>query len=273
MILPPATLGMLGGGQLGRFFVIAAHELGYRVVVLDPDAQSPAGRIADQHLVAAYDDPDALNRMAESCAAVTTEFEHVPAGSLAYLSKFLPVRPGAEAVAISQNRSAEKGFLKQHGFPHAPYADVRAEADIAQANAGLFPGILKVARFGYDGKGQVRVATRAEALLAFRQLKNEPCVLEQMLPLDYEVSVVLSRDEERVYVTPPETPFDWRFWRRNDAPFMYDEPSEDCHVNGCTPVMRRPVGPRFGARKVSRWSPRVPMYVMPPFHILKRSRL
>ena len=195
MILPPATLGMLGGGQLGRFFVIAAHELGYRVVVLDPDAQSPAGRIADQHLVAAYDDPDALNRMAESCVAVTTEFENVPADSLAYLSKFLPVRPSAEAVAISQNRSAEKGFLKQHRFPHAPYADVRSETDIAQADAGLFPGILKVARFGYDGKGQVRVKSREEALLAFRQMKYEPCVLEQMLPLDYEVSVVLSRDE------------------------------------------------------------------------------
>ena len=195
MILPPATLGMLGGGQLGRFFVIAAHELGYRVVVLDPDAQSPAGRIADQHLVAEYDDEDALNQMAESCAAVTTEFENVPSGSLAYLSKFLPVRPSAAAVGISQNRSAEKGFLKQHGFPHAPYADIRSEADIALANAGLFPGILKVARFGYDGKGQVRVADRDEALLAFRQLKNEPCVLEQRLALDYEVSVVLARDE------------------------------------------------------------------------------
>ncbi len=185
---------MLGGGQLGRFFVIAAHEMGYRVVVLDPDAQSPAGRIADQHLVAAYDDEDALNRMAESCAAVTTEFENVPADSLAYLSKFVPVRPGAEAVRTSQNRSAEKGFLRQHGFPHAPYADIRSEADIDAANAGLFPGILKVARFGYDGKGQVRVADRDAARIAFGQLKQEPCVLEQMLPLDYEVSVVLARD-------------------------------------------------------------------------------
>jgi 5-(carboxyamino)imidazole ribonucleotide synthase len=194
LILPPATLGMLGGGQLGRFFVIAAHEMGYRVVVLDPDAQSPAGRIADQHLIAAYDDEDALNRMAESCAAVTTEFENVPADSLAYLSKFVPVRPGAEAVRTSQNRSAEKGFLRQHGFPHAPYADIRSEADIDAANAGLFPGILKVARFGYDGKGQVRVADRDAARIAFGQLKQEPCVLEQMLQLDYEVSVVLARD-------------------------------------------------------------------------------
>lgn len=195
MILPPATLGMLGGGQLGRFFVLAAHEMGYRVVVLDPDAQSPAGRIADLHLVAAYDDQDALNRMAEACAAVTTEFENVPAGTLAYLAKFVPVRPSAEAVATCQNRSAEKAFLKRHGFPYAPYVDVRGEADLAQANPGLFPGILKVARLGYDGKGQLGVRNREEALLAFRQLKHEPCVLEQRLTLDYEVSVVLSRDQ------------------------------------------------------------------------------
>jgi 5-(carboxyamino)imidazole ribonucleotide synthase len=195
MILPPATLGMLGGGQLGRFFVIAAHEMGYKVVVLDPDPHSPAGRIADQHLVADYADNDALNRMAEACAAVTTEFENVPADTLAYLSKFVPVRPHAEAVAICQNRSREKGFLKRHGFPHAPYADIKSEADVEGANAGLFPGILKVARFGYDGKGQVRVTSREEALVAFQQMKGEPCVLEAMLPLDYEISVVLARDE------------------------------------------------------------------------------
>ncbi|MBU0751384.1 MAG: 5-(carboxyamino)imidazole ribonucleotide synthase [Gammaproteobacteria bacterium] len=195
MIAPPATLGMLGGGQLGRFFVIAAHEMGYKVAVLDPDPHSPAGRIADHHLIAAWDDADALDRMAGLCAAVTTEFENVPADTLAYLSKFVPVRPGAEAVAICQNRSAEKGFLKQHGFPHAPCADIRSESDIRNANAGLFPGILKVARFGYDGKGQSRVRDREEALTAFGQMKGEPCVLEQMLPLDYELSVVLARDE------------------------------------------------------------------------------
>jgi 5-(carboxyamino)imidazole ribonucleotide synthase len=186
---------MLGGGQLGRFFVIAAHEMGYKVVVLDPDPHSPAGRIADQHLVADYADEDALNRMAETCAAVTTEFENVPADTLAYLSKFVPVRPHAEAVAVCQNRSREKGFLKANGFPHAPYADIRSEADVAAANAGLFPGILKVARFGYDGKGQVRVTSREEALAAFQQMKGEPCVLEAMLSLDYEISVVLARDE------------------------------------------------------------------------------
>ena len=195
MILPPATLGMLGGGQLGRFFVAAAHEMGYRVLVLDPDKHSPAGQLADEHLVADYSDQDALNRMAEACAAVTTEFENVPADTLAYLSKFVPVRPHAEAVAICQNRSAEKGFLRQNRFPHAPYADITSEAELVQAPITLFPGILKVARFGYDGKGQARVLNREEALVAFQQMKGEHCVLEAMLPLDYELSVVLARDE------------------------------------------------------------------------------
>ena len=193
MILPPATLGMLGGGQLGRFFVMAAHEMGYKVVVLDPDANSPAGKIADQHLQAAYDDQDALNVMAETCAAVTTEFENVPADTLSYLAKFLPVRPGAEAVAVCQQRMMEKGFLKANGFPHAPYAEIHSEADVKGVDTALFPGILKVARFGYDGKGQARVANRDEALAAFQQFKGEPCVLEAMLSLDYEVSVVLAR--------------------------------------------------------------------------------
>lgn len=195
MILPPATLGLLGGGQLGRFFVMAAHELGYRVIVLDPDPDSPAGRIADEHLAAAYDDPAALDHLDESCAAVTTEFENVPARALRYLAMSVRVRPGAEAVAICQNRSAEKEFLKRKGLPHVPYADIRNEDDARKADAGLFPGILKVARFGYDGKGQAHVMNGAEALAAFRQFRHEPCVLEKRLPLDREVSVVLARDE------------------------------------------------------------------------------
>ena len=196
MILPPSTLGMLGGGQLGRFFVMAAHEMGYRVVVLDPDAHSPAGKIADEHLVAAYDDNAALERMAGQCAAITTEFENVPADTLAWLSKFATVRPSAAAVRICQNRSEEKAFLRRNGFPHAPYADIGSEADLRNANAGLFPGILKVARFGYDGKGQARVNSREEALAAWASFRNEPCVLEQQLKLDYEVSVVLARDAQ-----------------------------------------------------------------------------
>lgn len=194
MILPPSMLGMLGGGQLARFFVIAAHEMGYKVTVLDPDSNSPAGLIADVHLCAAYNDAEALNRMAATCVAVTTEFENVPASTLSRLANAVPVHPAASAVAICQHRVSEKNFLRDHGFPHAPYAEINTEQDIPAADSGLYPGILKVARFGYDGKGQARVKTRDEALAAFRGFKGEQCVLEKMLALDYEVSVVLARD-------------------------------------------------------------------------------
>ncbi|MBL8493680.1 MAG: 5-(carboxyamino)imidazole ribonucleotide synthase [Rhodocyclaceae bacterium] len=196
MILPPATLGMLGGGQLGRFFVIAAHEMGYRVAVLDPDPHSPAGRIADEHLVAAYDDNDALERLGTTCAAVTTEFENVPADTLAFLSKYVPVRPSAECVAVAQNREREKSFFRDGGFPVGPFAVIGSEADIDAVPDDLLPGVLKIARFGYDGKGQARVATRAEIKDAFHALKSERCVLERFLPLDLEVSVVLARTQD-----------------------------------------------------------------------------
>lgn len=194
MILPPSMLGMLGGGQLARFFVIAAHEMGYRVMVLDPDKNSPAGLLADVHLCAAYDDAQALARMAGECVAVTTEFENVPATTLSTLARSVPVHPAAAAVAICQHRVSEKNFLRDNGFPHAPYAEINREDDIPADGAGLYPGILKVARFGYDGKGQARVRNRGEALAAFRAFHGEQCVLEQMLALDYEVSVVLARD-------------------------------------------------------------------------------
>ena len=151
LVSAPATLGLLGGGQLGRFFVQAAQELGYRVWVLDPDPASPAGRIADRHLVAAYDDRTALDALAASCAAVTTEFENVPAPSLDYLARSVRVRPAAAAVAVCQDRIAEKTFLRENGLPHGPLAVIRAEADLAAVPASLFPGVVKVARFGYDG--------------------------------------------------------------------------------------------------------------------------
>lgn len=185
---------MLGGGQLARFFVIAAHEMGYKVVVLDPDQNSPAGKIADKHLCAAYDDTFALDEMASTCAAVTTEFENVPASTLDTLAKSVPVHPSASAVAICQHRIQEKNFLRDNGFPHAPYAQVKAETDIPAAESGLYPGILKVARFGYDGKGQARVNSPQEAIAAFNSFNHELCVLEKRVTLDTEVSVVLARD-------------------------------------------------------------------------------
>lgn len=196
MILPPATLGMLGGGQLGGFFVAAAHELGYQVWVLDPDKNSPAARSADRHFCADYDDFAALDEFAAGCAAITTEFENVPAATLDYLAKFVPVRPSGSAVAICQNRIAEKSFLRDHGLSHGPFAVIRSVEDINNAAPTLFPAILKVARFGYDGKGQATVVSREEAITAFACFKGEACVLEKRLALDYEISVILARDQD-----------------------------------------------------------------------------
>jgi len=196
VIYPPATLGMLGGGQLGRFFVAAAHEMGYQVWVLDPDPKSPAGKIADRHLCVSYDDHAALDEFASACAAVTTEFENVPAATLEYLAKFIPVRPNATAVAICQQRVSEKNFLRDNGFPHGSYREIKVAEDLLSVPTTMFPAILKIARFGYDGKGQAVVENVTEAQQAFAQFKGETCVLEQRLQLDYEISVVLARDAE-----------------------------------------------------------------------------
>lgn len=194
MILAPAKLGLLGGGQLGRYFVMAAHELGYEVTVLDPDPDSVAGRIADEHLIASYEDEKALMHLAGSCQVVTTEFENVPATSLARLEAHLPVRPGARILEICQDRLLEKSFFAMQGLPHAPFSVVRSEADIMGADPGLFPGILKVSRFGYDGKGQAVVQDWQAARDAFLDFGGALCVLERKLQLDSEVSMILARD-------------------------------------------------------------------------------
>jgi 5-(carboxyamino)imidazole ribonucleotide synthase len=194
VIQPPAMLGMLGGGQLGRFFVIAAHEMGYKVTVLDPDENSPAGKIADVHLCAKFDDQEALLQMAQTCAAISTEFENVPAETLDFLAQHTRVHPSAEAVSIAQYRVKEKSFFRDSGLPVGPFVVVEKAEDLPQ-DGDLYPAVLKVARFGYDGKGQARVASRAEALAAFNGFKQEICVLEKMLALDCELSVVLARDE------------------------------------------------------------------------------
>ncbi len=196
-------LGMLGGGQLGRFFVIAAHEMGYRVTVLDPDPQSPAGKIADVHLCAAYDDETALQQMAQSCVAVTTEFENVPAQTMQQLAQHCVVRPNANAVAIAQHRALEKQFIHETGIPVAPFLVIDQATDLPPDDSDLYPAILKVARFGYDGKGQARVANQAEALQAFGEFKQAQCVLEKRIKLDDEVSVVLARADDGQIVCFP----------------------------------------------------------------------
>ena len=195
-ILPGATFGILGGGQLGRMFTIAARTMGYRVIVLDPDPASPAGQLADRHLQADYRDIHALRELGAACAAVTTEFENVPAASLIELARYCRVSPSADAVAVVQDRREEKNWLRAHGFATAPFAIVSNvdEIDAALAETGA-PALLKVSRFGYDGKGQAKVNNAAEARDAFREFGEQVCVLEGLVALEREISVVLARDD------------------------------------------------------------------------------
>ncbi len=204
MILPRNTLGLLGGGQLGRMFTAAARTMGYEVIVLDPDPLSPAAHFATEHLCADYHDQSALEQLAKRCAAVTTEFENPPADSLAWLAQRIPVRPGASAVAIAQDRMREKTFFAANGFPVGPFATIQNQADIETAGRALqFPAILKTARFGYDGKGQARVSSLEALRETFLLWCAVPCVLEQLLPLKLEVSVVLARGEDGAIATFP----------------------------------------------------------------------
>ncbi len=194
MILPGATVGMLGGGQLGRMFTLRARTMGFRVVVLDPDPGSPAGRVADRHLRAAYTDERALDELAASCAAVTTEFENVPAETLDRLARTGLVRPPVEAVAIAQDRIAEKSFLQDAGFATAPFRPVRDPGELEAALQSIrTPALLKTSRLGYDGKGQATVTDAASATAAFERFGRVACVLEDRLALETELSVVLAR--------------------------------------------------------------------------------
>jgi 5-(carboxyamino)imidazole ribonucleotide synthase len=193
MIFPDAMLGMLGGGQLGRMFTLAAHSMGYRVAVLDPDPLSPAGAIADVHLKAAYQDREALQQLADSCAAVTTEFENVPAESLRWLASHCIVRPASDPVAVAQDRVREKAFFRNCDLSVAPYAVIDTLNDLASPDTRLFPGVLKRARFGYDGKGQARVANAEETRAAFVRFGSDTCVLEKLVDLACEISVVVAR--------------------------------------------------------------------------------
>lgn len=194
MILPGSTLGMLGGGQLGRMFTIAARNMGYEVIVLDPDTNSPAGKLANEHICAEYTDQPALDTLNKRCAAITTEFENIPASILEQLAASCPVRPGARAVTITQDRIHEKTFLRDKGFPTAPFAVIKTDADLVQGlNNITTPAILKVSRFGYDGKGQYAVKSADDLQAGWQALGGNECVLEQRMLLDVEISVVLAR--------------------------------------------------------------------------------
>ena len=215
-ILPGTTLGVVGGGQLGRMFVHAAQSMGYFTAVLDQDALSPAGLVSHHHIQTAYLDEAGLGQLAKISAAITTEFENVPASALQSLALQRSVSPSADAVAIAQNRVAEKAHFvacavkggtnsENKAITVAPYAVIETAAQLAAIPDDLLPGILKTARMGYDGKGQIRVKTRIELAAAWDALKHVTCVLEKMLPLKAEYSVILARGHAgQVVHFPPQ---------------------------------------------------------------------
>jgi 5-(carboxyamino)imidazole ribonucleotide synthase len=204
---PPTWLGVMGGGQLGRMFVHAAQAMGYKVAVLEPARDCPAGHAADHLLSANYTDDAALAELAEQCVAVTTEFENVPAQSLAFLSARTFVAPSAACVSIAQDRIEEKRFFTKcatsSGVFPAPHKAITSAADIEAIPDELLPGILKTVRLGYDGKGQVRVKTRDDVRAAFESMNGVTCILEKMLPLAYEISVLTARGVDGQSVVYP----------------------------------------------------------------------
>jgi 5-(carboxyamino)imidazole ribonucleotide synthase len=202
-LAPGSWLGVMGGGQLGRMFVHAAQAMGYRVCVLDPASPSPAGDAADAQIVAAYDDEPAIRELARRCHAVTTEFENVPARSLDLLAETVPVRPNSAAVAVAQDRLREKRFVQSCGVPVAPFAPLEVASDVATIDDTLFPAILKTARLGYDGKGQIRVDDRRQLTQAWQSLGSVACVLERRLALARELSVIVARAQDRTCVAYP----------------------------------------------------------------------
>lgn len=204
---PPAWLGVMGGGQLGRMFAQAAQAMGYQVAVLEPSDACPAGQVAQRLVNARYSDAAGLDALAAQCAAVTTEFENVPADSLSRLAQSVFVAPNAHGVSVAQDRVAEKSFFvscaDKSGVLPAPHKVITAQADIDAIDDDLLPGILKTVRMGYDGKGQVRVKSRADVQAAFESMGKVTCLLEKMLPLAYEVSVLTARGHDGESVVYP----------------------------------------------------------------------
>lgn len=194
IILPGATLGVLGSGQLGRMFALAARRMGYRVHTYSPDRETPTGQVADKEVCAPYEDLDALAAFCREVDVISFEFENVPSLASECASRFVPVRPGGDVLHIIQNRLREKTFISGNGFPHTPFRPVRNRAELDQALAELgVPAVLKTAGFGYDGKGQVVIRAAEEADAAWQAIGEAEAVLEGFIDFEREVSVIAGR--------------------------------------------------------------------------------
>ncbi len=197
-IFPGATLGVLGSGQLGRMFAIAARRMGYRVNVLSPVSDTPTGQVADVEIRAAYEDLDAIAHFARGVDVVTFEFENVPSATAETAARHAPVRPAGQVLHTTQNRRREKTWLRDHGIPMTPFEPARSaeELSIAVKRLGT-PAVLKTAAFGYDGKGQVVIRKLTEANAAWQALKGQECILEAWVDFEHECSVIAARGLDR----------------------------------------------------------------------------
>ena len=199
-ILPGATVGILGSGQLGRMFAIAARRMGYRVHTLSPDTDSPTGQIADKEVVCSYDDLDQVRAFAREVKVVTFEFENVPAATTNAAAEFTLVRPDGNVLHITQHRRREKEFLSGHGFPVTPFRTVRTKDDLTAAMSALgLPAVLKTAGFGYDGKGQSKITTVDDGYAAFAKMNGQELILEAWVSFEREVSVVAARGVDKSF--------------------------------------------------------------------------
>ncbi len=200
-ILPGATIGVLGSGQLGRMFAIAARRMGYRVHTFSPDQDTPTGQISDLEVMASYDDLDAVSNFARRVSVVTFEFENVPGPTAEAAARCVPVRPSGNILHVTQQRIREKSFLKNTGLPLTPYREVRSTVDIEQSIAELgLPAVLKTAAFGYDGKGQFLIRSREQVAEAWKTIGEQEAVLEAFIDFDREISVVAARGENGEFV-------------------------------------------------------------------------
>lgn len=193
-ILPGATLGVLGSGQLGRMFAIAARRMGYRVHTLSPESDSPTGQVADQEITASYDDLDAISEFAKRVSVVTFEFENVPSATAEAAARFVPVRPAGKVLHVTQHRLREKSYLRDHGFPVTPFRAIHSAEELTNAIQEIgCPAVLKTAGWGYDGKGQAKIHSASEATAAWERLATSEAILEGFVDYRIEVSVVGAR--------------------------------------------------------------------------------
>ena len=200
-ILPGATIGVFGSGQLGRMFAIEARKMGYRVHTFSPDTDTPTGQIADVETTAAYGDLDAVRQFARGADVLTFEFENVPAAAVEAAAEFAPVHPRGEILHTTQDRLREKTFLSTSGFPVTPFSHIKVVDDLYRGTSQLgFPSVLKTAGFGYDGKGQARLDEPHDIEPAFAALKGQDAVLEGFVDFEKEVSVVCARGQDGEFV-------------------------------------------------------------------------